>query len=254
MNEQFMLFLLVLMRMSGFIFLNPILGRRNIPSIVKTGFSMALAVVVYSITSQTVTIESTSAFVFGFLLLKEFFLGYLLGFVMELFLFAVTYSGAIMDFQIGLSMATVYDAQNGTQSALTGTIFNIYYILLFFAVDGHLALMKILIESGQVIPYGMAVVTRGSAQAILTIFSECVVLAVKLALPMIAIQFLVEIAVGILMKIIPQINIFILSIQLKIIIGFIMLFVLISPIGSMFGTIVTQMMNEMIYVLKTATT
>ena len=147
-----------------------------------------------------------------------------------------------------------YDAQNGTQSALTGTIFNIYYILLFFAVDGHLALMKILIESGQVIPYGMAVVTRGSAQAILTIFSECVVLAVKLALPMIAIQFLVEIAVGILMKIIPQINIFILSIQLKIIIGFIMLFVLISPIGSMFGTIVTQMMNEMIYVLKTATT
>lgn len=251
MDEQFMLFLLILMRMSGFVMLNPILGRKNIPSIIKIGMSMAFAVVVYSSTTQTIQIETTSAIVFGVLLLKEFFLGYIVGFVMELFFFAVTYAGAIIDFQLGLSMATVYDSHNGTQSALSGTIFQIYYTFLFFAVDGHLALIKILIQSEKVIPYGMALLTETSAQAILTIFTECVILAVKIAFPIIAIEFLVEIGVGILMKIIPQINIFILSIQLKIIVGMIMLMILISPIGSAFGTMITQMMNEVIAVLKT---
>ncbi len=126
-------------------------------------------------------------------------------------------------------------------------------MLLFFAVDGHVALMKILLESGKIVPYGAFSLSNMSSQAVLTIFIECILLAVKLAFPIIAIEFLAEMGVGILMKMIPQINIFIVNIQLKIIIGFIVLLILIIPIENTLGTIITKMLNEMIGILKTVT-
>ena len=128
-TQEFMLFSLILMRMSGFIFLNPVLGRRNIPSIAKTGMALALTILIYFVAEGT-ELNIGSPLEFGLLLLKEFVIGYFLGFVMVLFEFAVTYAGSIADFMMGLSMSTVYDAQNGIQVALTGNILQIYFILL----------------------------------------------------------------------------------------------------------------------------
>lgn len=250
MDAQFMLFSLIFIRMSGFILLNPILGRRNIPMIIKAGIIICLSMIVW-IASPVREIEIDSTLEFGILLVKEFLLGYLLGFVMELFFLVIVYAGAVIDFQMGLSMSTIYDAQHGTQIALTGTILNVYYMLLFFAVDGHVALMKILLESGKIIPYGAFSISTVSGQAVLSIFIECILLAVKLAFPIIAIEFLTEMGVGILMKMIPQINIFVVNIQLKIIIGFIVLLIMIIPIENTLGTIITKMLNEMIGILKT---
>lgn len=249
-TPEFLVFTLVLMRMSGFIFLNPVLGRRSIPALYKTGLAMVLAITVYP-SAGPVNEQITSAFVYGVLLLKEFALGYLIGFIMQLFDMAVTYAGSIIDFQMGLSMATVYDAQNGTQTALTGNILQIYYLLLFFAVDGHLALLKILMTSQEVIPYAGIHFGTAASEAIVRIFLQCIVLAVKLALPIIAFEFLVEVGTGLLMKIIPQINLFVMSIQLRVVIGIVMLVFLISPIGSYLGDVISEMMHGLQQILRT---
>ena len=141
------------MRMSGFIFLNPILGRRNIPATAKTGLSLGLAVIVFSMEqSQGITVEAeaNSSLMFGILMVKELAIGYLLGFIMSLFDMVLTFAGTVIDFQIGISMAMVYDPQTGSQIALSGNILQTFYLLFFFAVDGHLALIKILAESGAI--------------------------------------------------------------------------------------------------------
>lgn len=249
-TPEFLVFTLVLMRMSGFVFLNPILGRKNIPAVFKTGLALVLALVVYP-QAEPAGEEVTSAVVYAVLLLKEFALGYLLGFVMQLFDMVVSFAGSVIDFQMGLSMATVYDAQNGTQIAMTGNILQIYYLLLFFAVDGHLALLKILMTSQDIVPYAALKLGTGSAQAVLQIFTECVVLAVKLAFPIIAFEFLVEVATGLLMRIIPQINLFVMSIQLRVIIGLAMMVFLISPAGDFLKGIISQMMQGLQDVLRT---
>lgn len=109
-----MLFFLIVMRMAGFVFLNPVLGRRNIPSQVKVGLSMVMAVLVYSTAVSQGTaneIETGSAVVFGVLAVKELLIGYFLGFVMQLFDMILTFAGTVIDFQLGISMAMVYDAQ-----------------------------------------------------------------------------------------------------------------------------------------------
>lgn len=250
-TRQVVLFSLILMRMSGFILLNPVLGRRGIPGMAKAGMIMALSVMIYP-TAVLEGGEPASTLALLVLLLKEFAFGYLIGFTMQLFDYAVTCAGAVLDFQMGLSMATVYDVQNGAQTALSGSIMNLYYMLLFFAVNGHLALMKILTASGRVVPYGRIVFGTSCWNAMLEIFIRCTELAVKMAFPLIAIEFLTEVGVGILMKIIPQINLFVLNIQLKVLIGLLVLLFLISPIGDYFSGMITEMMNTIQEVVRLA--
>lgn len=250
-----MLFFLVFMRMTGFIFLNPVLGRRNIPNIAKAGLTMALAFLVYMAETAAGTsedVEAGSAVVYGVLLMKEFLVGYLLGFVMQLFDMVMTFAGTVIDFQLGLSMAQVYDPQNGGQVALTGNVLQIYFLLLFFAVDGHLALMKILATSGDVVPYGEVAFAKGASWMMLDIFMQCVVLAVQMAFPVIAFEFLVEVGVGIVTKINPQVNLFVLSIQLRLAVGIIFMVFLVSPFGSFIGDAITEMMNTLGEVLRAA--
>lgn len=239
---QLTLFSLIMMRMSGFILLNPIFGRRNIPTTVKAGIIFALTLAIYSVSVES-AFETSSTFEFGFLLIKEFAAGYVIGYVMELFFFAITFGGYVIDFQLGLSMATVYDPQSNAQVAVTGSILQNWFLLLFFAVDGHLALMKILITSAEIVPYGGIIFTGGLGTRIVEIFLQCVELGMRLALPIIAAEFLVQVGIGIMNKVIPQISIFVINIQLKLIVGLGLLIILFSPIGEHLNRILTEMMK-----------
>lgn len=239
---QLTLFSLIMMRMSGFILLNPILGRRNIPMLSKGGLILALTMLVYAFSAQNIP-EPAGTLEFGFLLAKEFFVGFVIGYVMELFFFAVTFGGFIIDFQLGLTMATVYDPQSNSQVAVTGSILQTWYVLLFFAVDGHLALMKILVTSAEIIPYGGVVISAGLGTRVLEIFLACVELGMRLALPILAAEFLVQVGIGIMNKVVPQISIFVINIQLKIIVGLGLLIIMFSSFGEHLNRILTEMMK-----------
>lgn len=241
-GSQLMLFSLVSMRMAGLIFLNPVFGRRNVPNNIKAAFTFTLTLMVYTYAEGTL-VETPSSLIYGFLLLKEFAVGYVLGYVMELFFFVITYAGTIIDFQIGMSMSQVYDPQTNAQIAMTGTLYQIFYTLIFFAVDGHLVLMKILLTSGEIVPYGEVAFTQGLALAILDVFRECVVLAIRFSFPLLAMEFLVQIAVGIMMKLSPQINIFVTNIQIKIAVGFLMLLLLVTPMKGYLEGLLDQMLE-----------
>ncbi len=251
-TPEFMLFCLILMRMSGFILLNPVLGRRNIPAMFRTGLALVLTLIIYQTerAAGTTVPDVYSPVTFGVMLLLEYGLGYLLGFVLQLFDFVMTHAGSVIDFQMGFSMAMVYDPQNGIQVALTGQVLEIYFILLFFAVDGHLALIRILLTSSEVVPYGAVVIGQLQANAAVTLFTECVVLAMQLAFPLIAIEFLVEIAIALLTKVIPQINLFVMNIDLKVVVGLLSMLFLISPIGDYLNGMVEEMIRQVQEMLR----
>lgn len=241
-TAQLTLFALIMMRMSGFILLNPIFGRSNISMRVKGGLIFVLTLVVYSHFSGE-AFETVSMIEFAFLLIKEFVAGYLIGYVMHLFFFIISFTGYIIDFQMGLSMATVYDPQSNTQMAVTGSVLQTWFMLMFFAVDGHLALMKIMVTSAEIVPYGGILITQGLAVRMTEIFLECVGLGIKFSIPMIAAEFLIEVGIGILNKVVPQISIFVINIQLKLIIGLGLLFLMFSPIGEYLNKIMSIMMK-----------
>ena len=240
------LFSMIAMRMAGLIFMNPLFGRRNVPNNAKAAMVLVFTFLVYSTMEEPeLSYEFASSFLYGFFLLKEFLVGYVLGYVMELFFFVITHAGSIIDFHMGLSMSMVYDPQTNAQIAMSGNLYQIFYTLIFFAVDGHLVLIRMLLRSGELVPYGEVVFTQGLALAVLDLFRGCVVLAVRFAFPIIAIEFLVEVAVGIMMKMAPQVNVFVINIQIKIAVGFLVLLFLLSPMKSWLEDLMHQMLMTM---------
>ena len=224
------LFELVLMRVTGFIAANPLFGRNNYPNMVKAGFIMVLSVFVWSMADTAVTPPATLIELVVRLLL-EFGVGITLAFVMRVFFTVVQVGGEVLDAQMGLNMAQVYDASSQINMTVTASLLNVLMVLTFFAENGHYTLLRIFLSSGAVAPYGTATLGQAVASGVAEVFFSCMVLSLKLAFPILAAELLGELGMGILMKAIPQINAFVINIELKVIIGLLLLFVFLTPIN-----------------------
>lgn len=248
--EELFLFQLIVMRMTGFVMLNPLLGRNNFPGYLKAGFILVLSVTVFGIGPWETPAVPGNLIAFSVLMLKELAIGFVLGFVMRLFFSVVQVGGEIIDTQMGLTMAQIYDASSQSNMTVNGSLLNILFVLNFFAENGHYTLLRILVRSGELLPYGTASFGQAVASYVADIFISCIVLAVKLALPILAAELLGEIGMGILMKAIPQINAFVINIELKVIIGMVLLFLFLLPINEFLLGVEVQMLSELEQVLQ----
>ena len=227
--ENLIAFGLILLRMFGCIMFNPILGRNNIPSTVKIGFSMLLAMLVYvhHDVSYIKTIDTAVEYIIvgG----KEFLIGFAIGTVVSFFAYVIILGGEVMDMQIGLAMSKIYDPGSNVSMSLSSTYLNIIFMFMFFYTNGHVTLIKLFLELEKTLPYGSVIFGKELAQGMIGVFCECTVLGLKLAMPVIGLQFLMEMGVGILMKNIPQINVIMINIQAKILVGLIFLVIIYPP-------------------------
>jgi len=213
MDYDFTLLLLVFMRMSGCIMFNPILGRKNIPVILKVGLTLMLSIFSYRLV-PTQTIEISSFIILFVSMMKELLIGYMVGYVIQLFLSIMPIAGESIDMQIGISMSKIYDPQSNVSMALSASFINAMFILIFFAVNGHLTLIQIFTKLCVLVPYGTLHFEPAMFQELVSMFSLILIYAVKMSLPVLAAEFITEIAVGLIMRAVPQIDVFSLNIQL----------------------------------------
>lgn len=247
---EFTRFLYILARMSGFVLFNPILGRNNIPGAFRNGLVLVLSVCMNSITAaQSVTVPETTIELMLKLLL-ELALGVLLGMVMQFFFYIPQLAGTIVDNQMGLSMNQTYDVASHANMSVTGVTLNVLMTLLFFAANGHHTLLRILLTSSELVPLGAVSLGNDVFRALLELFSECTVLGVKLCLPILAAELVGQVGMGILMKVIPQINVFAINIELKVIIGLGLLLLLISPFSEFLLKAEATMLDSMKVLLE----
>lgn len=244
-NAELILFSFIMMRMAGCILMNPIFGRTNIPIVVKSGIIMVLTILVYGVSDPVEIDVGANAVGYAALLLKEFAAGYVLGTVFNFFLSAILYAGAVIDYQMGLSMSTIYDAQSNSSISMTSNLLNMIFIICFLTTDSHLTLLRIFLSSADVVPYGTIALGREAASAALAMFSQFMSLVLRLAIPMLAVQLFVEVGVGILMKTIPQINIFVINIQAKILIGLVILLILFFPMADFLISLIDTLIRSM---------
>jgi len=222
------LFLLITARMSGCVLFNPLLGRNSIPNLVKGGFVLMLSVCVYMTVPAPRTLPD-SLLGLALVFLLELFLGYVLGLVVNLFFYIPLMAGSVIDMQMGLSMASTYDPGSGIQVTVTSTMFNVLMSLLFFTANGHHTMIRIFAVSGQIVPFGAVALGEDLYAALIQLFIDCTILGVKLAMPILAAELMGQVGMGILMKAIPQINVFVINIELKVIIGLTLIFLLMAP-------------------------
>ena len=222
------LFLLVLARMSGVVLFNPILGWQSIPGVVKSGFILLLSITAYTMTDYLP--EAPGSILETLVLLGlELFLGYVLGLVMNLFFYVPLLGGETIDMQMGMSMGRTYDPSSQTSTTVTASLLNLLLMLLFFAANGHQTLLRIILVSGRIVPFGAAAFGQELYGAMVELFINCTILGIKLCMPILAAELLGQMGMGILMKVIPQINVFAINIELKVIIGLGLLFLMLVP-------------------------
>ncbi len=244
------IFSLIVMRMSGMILMNPIFGSRSIPARVKAALILVFSLMLYTWMGGELLHEPASLLEYGVMLVMELLMGFVLGFAMDLAVFAVRYAAAIIDFSMGLSMAQVYDPETRNQITVSSEMLYGFLILLFLAVDGHLRMVSIFFGSASLIPFGQVTFGPALYEAVLGIFREAIVLGVQIAFPVIAMELVTEAAVGMMMRMIPQINVFSINFQIKIIVGMLMLLFLLSPIADKFKELIEGIFQNFDYLLR----
>lgn len=246
--QQLTLLLFVLARVSGFVLFNPILGRSNIPAAFRGGMVLVLSWFVMGITTQQVTVPD-STLELSLRLLLEMGLGFLLGMAANFFFYIPQLAGSMVDTQMGMTMNQMYDPGTSANMSVTGQILNVLMTLLFFAAGGHFTLLRIFLTSEEIVPLGTAALQLSAIQYLLELFIECTLLGVKLCMPILAAELIAQVGMGVLMKVIPQINVFAINIELKVIVGLGLLFILIIPFSEFFIDVERTMLDSLHQVL-----
>lgn len=231
--NNFLGFILVTARISGIFTFNPIFSRQNVSTRVKAGASLAFAAVTLMYMGGSVSYHVNGAVGLVFTLVQELLIGLVLGFIVNLILTVIIYAGDVMDTQIGFGMAKAMDPSTGIQMPLFANVFYYIYILYFFIVGGHLKYIELFIMSYDTLPIGFSFTadTVNLSYFLANYLGTVLTLAVKFAMPVIAAELITEFIIGVMMKAVPSIQIFVLNIQLKIVVGMIVLLAVAKPMS-----------------------
>lgn len=239
--------LLVFARVSGIFTFNPIFSRANVPMRIKVGMSIALAVAMLTSMGGTTGYIPTSLLGFVGTLLKEAAVGLVLGFIVNLILTVIVYAGEIIDTQTGFSMAKAMDPSTGVSMPIFANVYNYIYILYFFIIGGHLSYIKLFALSYDTLPIGFSF-TAGSVNlsyVIANYLGTVITLGVKFAFPIIATQLIVEFGLGIMMKAVPTIQVLVVNLQLKIVVGMFVLIVMAGPMSDFLEKLMNIMFENL---------
>ena len=140
-------------------------------------------------------------------------------------------------------LGDVYKRQ--TQSTVSSGLYYTFMALIFFATNGHLRLFSIFYTSAELIPFGTVSLRPEIMEVAAAAFCQSIVMGMQFAFPVIAMELLSEAAMGILMRVVPQINVFAVNFQVKILVGMFMFLLIFSPMADRLGVILEEMYGIM---------
>ena len=214
------LFLLVLTRVSGIFLLAPFFGSINIPVYIRAGTAFAIAMVLFPVIDQQ-GIPQIPQSVVGYMLavIVELIVGWLIGFVAYITFAAIHMAGKLLDMQVGFAVVNVVDPTSGQQIPLLGSFLYNLGIIIFLVTNGHHMVISGLFESFQMIPVLGATFDLSISDLMVDMTGGMFVTGLKIALPVLFAILLTDVGLGVLARTMPQMNIFVVGIPAKIVIG-----------------------------------
>lgn len=243
-------FLLVFVRMTGLFVIAPIFGRQNVPTHTKIGFAFFNAVILVNTVSLQKADMDAGIFEYALLVGKEFLVGVAIGYVAYMFFSAIYTAGQLIDTQIGFGMVNVLDPLSNIQISVTSNFYYIMCMLVFLTIKGHHALIKALFDSYSLIPIGKAAFNDILLNDLLRIFAETFSIGFRICAPVTAAIIVVDVALGIISKSIPQINVFVVGIPLKLIVGMALLIITLPYFMSLIKSLTALINSETMNILK----
>lgn len=240
------IFLLVLVRLTGMFFLSPIFGRRNLPNYFKVGFCFMFSLIV----AQSVPVPDLSAYTtltsYAVLIGKELLIGLMMGFISYMVFSSIYIAGQLIDMRIGFGMVSVFDPITNVQIPISADFYVVFATLFMLLTDAHHLLIQAMVNSFSILPIGRAAFSGPLLKQIVDLFTNVFSIGFKIAAPVTAVILITDLALGIISKSMPQLNVFQLGMPIKIIVG---LAVILITIGAFRGVVhvIMQGTNEEIY-------
>lgn len=186
------------------------------------------------------------------ILAQQMIIGILLGLSVRLVFIAVDVAGDLIGLQMGLSFAVFYDPTNTAQTAVVTQFFSLLAVLLFLSLDGHLLMISLLAKSFTVLPVGTTPVAAKGFSALLAWASTLFVAGVLLSLPLITALLIANIAMGVLSRVAPQLNLFAVGFPVTIVAGFVIILVSLPYFAAALQRLFEQGFSAMTLIMKAA--
>ncbi len=216
-------FLLIMMRVSPVLFMMPLFNARNLPNLLKAGLALTVSLVLWPVVSLDASLFPTDPYGFVFFLIAELMIGFLLGLSIQLIFGGLQLAGELAGVQMGLSMASIMDPQSGSNATVIAQFHYLFGLLIFLSIDGHHWFFRALIRSFQLLAPGEFVPRAGLYRHLLGLSGKMFLIAIQVAAPVTAVLFFIQIALGILARAVPQVNILMSSFPLTISLGLVFL-------------------------------
>jgi len=239
-TQKFETFLIITMRVGGIFFTSAFFGNRLFPIRAKAALTLFVAILILPIVPLPK--EPYSGNLIGILLtcVSEISFGVIIGFSSLLLFIGIQMAGEIIGFQMGFSIVNVIDPMSQSQVSTIAEFKFIIATLIYLAINGHHFLLSGIVQSFQLIPPGEASLPSAMGEAMTRMCVDVFVIAMKISAPAMITLFLTSVALGIIARTVPQMNVFIVGFPLGIGVGFLILATGISYFGNIFAKLLSS--------------
>lgn len=235
-------FLLILTRVSCFVFIAPFFSIQNTPRNVRIVLSFFTSILLYQTLTPAPIVEYSTVLEYAIIIIKEAVSGLLLGFGATACSSIVNFAGSVADMEIGLSMVNLMDPATRQNSSITGVLYQYALMMMLVATGMYRYLFGALADSFTLIPVNGAVFNGESlVNSVVRFLTEYVIIGFRIVLPVFCVMILLNAVLGILAKVAPQMNMFAVGIQLKVLVGLSVIFFITSMLPSAADLIFTEM-------------
>lgn len=234
-------FLLVLVRVTCFVYIAPFFSMSNTPRNVRIALSVFISLLLYQVIPRQ-EIEYQTVIGYAIVVMKEAVTGLLIGFGANLCTGIVSFAGHVADMEMGLSMASMMDPATKQSTTISGIYYNYMVMLMLFISGMHRYLLKALAETYTLIPVNGAIFdTDALLGAMLQFMADYIIIGFRICLPIFAIMVIMNAVLGVLAKVSPQLNMFAVGIQMKVLVGISVLFLSTAMLPGAADFIYTEM-------------
>jgi len=247
--DRFRVFMLVLIRISVFLFMFPIFSSKVFPTPLKLGLALVMSLLFYTVVPVDLERFPLDVISTGLLILAELMIGMTLGFCLRAFLGAVQLAGQIIGFQIGFAMINVMDPQTGSNVSIMDQIGYWVCVVIFLILNGHHIVIMSLVDSFELVPMGFFINHPALMGKILNVGANLFILSIKIGAPVIGALTFVNVGFGLIAKFSPQMNVMIVAFPVKIVVGLFLFGLTLEIIGLVTRDYIEPFRKLMLYLL-----
>ena len=251
--DQIDVLFLIMVRVFAFLMFLPVLSGMAIPMQVRLFLAVVVSAAVFSsgIVTQVTFVDSVAGIFV--LMLTEFMAGAIMGFVLFFVFNTLLFAGQFMDFSMGFAMVNVLDPIQQIQVPIIGNVMFMTMSALLIATGGIHHFMAMFFHSYTLVPMGAAYILGNAPLAFYlgTALVGFVLLAIRIALPIVGTMFIIDVCLGVMVKSVPSMNVFVVGMPVKVLVGLILVFSIIIPnFGLIFDNVFDRAFYSLVEVIE----